>query len=138
TGHNPVGTLGLVFPEDLEEKAADERFVAKLGRVLERFDAYMREPGREVDLGDGLKISPQHPVAYFCAEFGVHESLRVYSGGLGVLAGDHLKSASDLGLPLVAVGLLYRKGYLRQRVTPEGEQLALPFEADPRDLALAL
>jgi starch phosphorylase len=68
------------------------------------------------------QISPDNPIAYFCAEFGIHESLPVYSGGLGILAGDHLKSASDLGIPLVGVGLLYRQGYFRQRLNRSGWQ----------------
>jgi starch phosphorylase len=82
------------------------------------------------------KINQEHPVAYFCAEYGVHNSLPVYSGGLGVLAGDHLKSASDLGLPLVAVGLLYHYGYFRQRLGREGWQEELYGETDPEQLPL--
>jgi starch phosphorylase len=84
------------------------------------------------------EISHAHPVAYFCAEYGVHNSLPVYSGGLGVLAGDHLKSASDLGLPLVAVGLLYHYGYFRQRLGREGWQEELYGETDPAQLPLKL
>ncbi|MBK8179666.1 MAG: alpha-glucan family phosphorylase [Planctomycetes bacterium] len=136
TGHNPISTLSQVFPEDLEEKAADPRFCEKLSRVLKRFDAYMAAPGREVSLGQGLALTPEHPVAYFCAEFGVHESLRIYSGGLGILSGDHLKSASDLNLPLVAVGLFYSHGYMQQRITVAGEQVALDVDNDPRRLPM--
>src|SRR6201991_4615590 len=69
-----------------------------------------------------LKITPERPVAYFCAEFGVNNSFPLYSGGFGILAGDHLKAASDLGLPLVAVGLLYRYGYFRQQIDDTGYQ----------------
>ncbi|HTF88825.1 MAG TPA: alpha-glucan family phosphorylase [Planctomycetota bacterium] len=138
TGHNPVSTLALVFPEDLDEKAADPSFAQKLRRVLSRFDEYMRAAGRELDLGGGLSISPRHPIAYFCAEFGVHESLRIYSGGLGILSGDHLKSASDLNLPLVAIGLFYRSGYMQQRLSSSGEQIALDVDNDPRRLAMEL
>ncbi|HVG94241.1 MAG TPA: alpha-glucan family phosphorylase, partial [Planctomycetota bacterium] len=76
--------------------------------------------------------------AYFCAEFGVHESLPIYNGGLGVLAGDHLKAASDLAFPLVGVGLFYRRGYLRQRVSVLGDQVPLPVENEPRDLPMDL
>jgi starch phosphorylase len=65
------------------------------------------------------KLTPERPIAYFCMEFGLHESLPIYAGGLGVLAGDHLKSASDLGVPMVGVGLLYRQGYCRQRSQPQ-------------------
>src|SRR4030095_8120016 len=83
-------------------------------------------------------ISQQHPVAYFCAEYGVHSSLPLYSGGLGILAGDHLKSASDLGIPLVAVGLLYRYGYFRQRLRNDGWQEEHYGETHPNDLPLTL
>ncbi len=136
TGHNPVSTLSQVFLEDLEEKSVDPRFAEKLGRVLKRFDEYMNAAGREVDLGQGLKISPAHPIAYFCAEFGIHESLRIYSGGLGILSGDHLKSASDLNLPLIAVGLFYSRGYMQQRLSAVGEQIALDVNNDPRRLPM--
>ncbi len=136
TNHNPVGTLAQVFPEDLDEKAADPQFGEKLARVLRRFDEYMRRPGHEVDLGNGMKITPRHPVAYFCAEFGIHESLRIYSGGLGILSGDHLKSASDINLPLVAVGLFYSRGYMRQRMSSAGEQIANDVDNDPRRLPM--
>src|SRR5258708_5237504 len=74
------------------------------------------------DLRSQKTITREHPVGYFCAEYGVHNSLRLYSGGLGILAGDHLKSASDLNLPLVAVGLLYHYGYFRQRLRRDGWQ----------------
>jgi phosphorylase/glycogen(starch) synthase len=142
-GHNPVTFLQRVYPEDVAARAADTDYVARLGRVLERFDAYIATPfdparwppGGAPEAGNAPP-TPEHPVAYFCAEYGIHESLRIYSGGLGVLAGDHLKSASDLFLPLVAVGLFYRMGYTSQRIGPGGEQLAVDVENDPRFLAL--
>lgn len=136
TGHNPVSTLAQVFPEDLDEKANDPSFGARLTAVLARFDAYVGAPPRSLDLGGGRAIDARHPIAYFCAEFGLHESLRIYSGGLGILSGDHLKSASDLNLPLIAVGLFYRRGYLQQRVSAGGEQIALDLDNDPRRLPL--
>ena len=77
-------------------------------------------------------------MAYFCAEFGIHESFPIYSGGLGILAGDHLKSASDLDIPLVGVGLFYRFGYLKQQLTTDGRQLALDRENDPEQLPMEL
>ena len=89
-------------------------------------------------LSSDSSITPEHPVAYFCAEFGVHNSLPLYSGGLGILAGDHLKSASDLNLPLVAVGLLYRYGYFRQRLRNDGWQEEHYGETHPNDLPLTL
>ena len=88
------------------------------------------------DLRSQKTITREHPVGYFCAEFGVHNSLPLYSGGLGVLAGDHLKSASDLNLPLVAVGLLYHYGYFRQRLNPVGWQEEFYGETDPAQLPL--
>src|SRR6266498_13281 len=93
--------------------------VQKLGQ---RFDAYIahQEPWPKLQLASG--VTRQNPIAYFCAEYGVHNSLPLYSGGLGILAGDHLKSASDLNVPLVAVGLFYRFGYFRQRLNLGGWQ----------------
>ena len=134
TRHNAVRFLREIYPEDVRARAADPEYVARVRRVLQRFDAYLaKRPEHAVE---GGSISARHPVAYFCAEFGVHESLRIYSGGLGILAGDHLKSASDLALPLVGVGLFYRMGYVRQRLTAAGEQVAHEVENDPRDLAV--
>jgi len=112
--HNPVALLSAMAPADLDALAADEALLARLSDVLPRFRA-------------AVAADPDHElagktVAYFCAEFGIHESLPIYSGGLGILAGDHLKSASDLGLPLVAVGLAYRYGYFHQHVDADGRQ----------------
>lgn len=142
-GHNPVTFLQRVYPEDVTARAADANYVARLKSTLARFDAYVSAPfeparwpaGGAPEAGNAPP-TPEHPVAYFCAEYGIHESLRIYSGGLGVLAGDHLKSASDLHLPLVAVGLFYRMGYTSQRIGPGGEQLAADVENDPRLLPL--
>ncbi|MFV8753186.1 alpha-glucan family phosphorylase [Nannocystaceae bacterium ST9] len=83
-----------------------------------------------------MHLGPDHPVAYFCAEYGIHESLRIYSGGLGILAGDHLKSASDLGIPLVAIGLFYRGGFFIQTIDEEGGQQVVEVENDPAELPL--
>ena len=102
----------------LWQRAADPDYVAKLERFLARFDAYLAEPPRAVS----EQVNADRPVAYFCAEYGVHTSLPIYSGGLGILAGDHLKSASDLNIPLVAIGLLYRYGYFRQDISHDGWQ----------------
>jgi starch phosphorylase len=81
-------------------------------------------------------LGPDAPIAYFCAEYGIHESLRIYSGGLGILAGDHLKSASDLGIPLVAIGLFYRGGFFIQTISESGEQQVVEVENDPAALGL--
>jgi glycogen phosphorylase len=119
TGHNPVLMLGLIPQERLQEAARDEAFLAHLDRVYKDFIDYMKTPGwfsRKYPEFQGITI------AYFSAEFGITECLPIYAGGLGILAGDHLKSASDLGLPLVGVGLLYQQGYFRQYLNVDGWQ----------------
>ncbi|MEW6073557.1 MAG: alpha-glucan family phosphorylase [Planctomycetota bacterium] len=137
SGHDPIQLLQRVYPEDIEAKAKDEQYTDKLKRVLARFDAYMAEPREKgrwravLEKPGETGISDEHPVAYFCAEYGIHSSLRIYSGGLGILAGDHLKSASDLNLPFLAIGLFYRRGYLTQRMTTRGEQIDEGANNDP-------
>src|SRR5205823_3138698 len=115
----------------LPAAAHDPRFLARIERVVTRSHQYGVR--HEVD-GKAPGAPPKDLVAYLSAEFGIHESLPIYSGGLGILAGNHLKSASDLGLPLVGVGLLYRRGRVRQRVSPAGEQRLVGAWTDPRDL----
>lgn len=119
TDHSPVKLLGRVSQERYEQLAKDEGFLAFLDRVEAHFDAYMNT--RSTWFTEH-HTGPAPTIAYFSAEFGIHESVPVYSGGLGVLSGDHLKSASDLGLPLVGVGLMYREGYFRQYLTVDGWQ----------------
>ena len=112
---NPVRTLGLASQERLDEMARDDSYLAALAHVYSRFRAYLR--------GNGwFTGSRANAIGYFSMEYGLDESLPVYSGGLGMLAGDHLKSSSDLGLPLVGVGLLYRQGYFQQYLNPDGYQ----------------
>ncbi|MEI8197517.1 MAG: alpha-glucan family phosphorylase, partial [Phycisphaerae bacterium] len=118
TNHNPVRVLSLISQDKLSAAAADEGFLAHLNRILADLHHYMQMP---------TWYTQNHPdsksrIAYFSAEYGLHESLPIYSGGLGVLSGDHMKSASDLGLPLVGVGLLYRFGYFRQTLSNDGWQ----------------
>ncbi len=118
-GHNPVLMLGQLPQSRLEQAAADEGFLAQLERVKSLFQEHCdRRSWYDKNFGhlNGIRI------AYFSAEFGLTEALPIYSGGLGVLAGDHLKSASELGLPLVGVGLLYRQGYFRQYLNADGWQ----------------
>lgn len=115
---HPLKMLADAGELRLWQKAAEPDYVEKLNRFAERFDAYMAEHPRYFDNGP----TPEHPVAYLCAEYGVHNSLPNYSGGLGILAGDHLKSASDMNVPLVAIGLLYRYGYFRQDIAHDGWQ----------------
>jgi phosphorylase/glycogen(starch) synthase len=130
---NPVRVLREAKPEALAARARDSEYVARVGRALARTDAYLAAPPREAG-----GLTAKRPVAYVCAEFGLHECLPIYSGGLGILAGDHLRAASDVGVPLVALGLLYRKGYMRQRLRGGVEQTELPDEFDPRLVPLTL
>lgn len=135
TRHNPVEMLGILQQTTLESLKLDEGFVAHLQMVDEKLSAYLAEKTwfeRNYNGDTELKI------AYFSMEFGLHESLPVYSGGLGILAGDHLKSASDLGLPLVGVGLLYRQGYFRQYLNNEGWQQEIYPENDFYNLPLVM
>lgn len=120
-GHNPVAVLESVSYERLTQIAEDPFYIQQVAALAAEFDAYMTQQDTWVSRV-APQISRDQPIAYFCAEFGIHESLPIYSGGLGILAGDHLKSASDLGVPLVGIGLLYRQGYFRQRLSRNGWQ----------------
>lgn len=119
-GHNPVIMLGQVSQERLDQLSRDQGFLAQLDRVTQDFNRYLSQPRIP-----SANYSPELPlqVAYFSAEFGLSRCLPIYSGGLGVLAGDHLKSASDLNVPLVAVGLLYQEGYFSQYLSSDGWQM---------------
>lgn len=132
--HNPRELLRKTSEFRLAQMATDPVYLEQVIKLAENFDRYMSSP--ETWNAGATQITPEHPVAYFCAEYGIHNSLPLYSGGLGVLAGDHLKSASDLGLPLVAVGLLYHYGYFRQRLSREGWQEESYGETDPTKLPL--
>ena len=118
--HNPVLLLKEYPPEKLELRARDEVMHSRINWAYRRWQEYMRTGDSWGSTHAG--ILGRRPVAYFSAEFGLHESLPIYSGGLGVLAGDHLKSASDLGIPLVGVGLFYGEGYFSQRLDSQGWQ----------------
>jgi len=131
--HNPKAFLKRVDEERLTEAAEDHIFLGSYNRVLSAFDTYMSEPLRR-DMP--LDLNPGDLIAYFCAEFGFHESFPVYSGGLGILAGDHCKSASDLRLPFVAVGLLYRQGYFLQRIDNDGNQIVTYTDSEFEDLPI--
>jgi len=136
TGHNPVLMLGSVDQAELEAAAKDEAFLAHLDRKLKELDAYVNSPSTWFHRTYGNPGSML--VAYFSAEFGLTECLSVFAGGLGVLAGDHLKSASDLGVPLVGVGLLYQQGYFKQYLNPAGWQQETYEDNDFRNLPLSL
>ena len=117
---NPIAVLGSLSAERVAELEKDKAFLAHLERVRGDLDRYLKQTtwfaGEHADEGDGR-------IGYFSLEFGLHESLPLYSGGLGILAGDHLKSATDLGLPLVGVGLAYQYGYFRQYLNHDGWQM---------------
>jgi starch phosphorylase len=123
TNHNPVRMLQLSRQARLEEVSQDKNFLRELNQVHDAFKKYLERPDTYGKTGAGSAI--KKPVAYFSAEFGFHESIPNYSGGLGILAGDHCKSASDLDLNFVAIGLLYRHGYFRQEIDKEGVQHAV-------------
>jgi starch phosphorylase len=136
TRHNPVMMLGQLRQEQLDELAADDSFLSQLERAGQRLDRYMTRRAWYDRQYENECESPV--VAYFSFEFGITESLRLYSGGLGILAGDHLKSASDLGVPLVGVGLLYQKGYFRQYLSADGWQQERYPENDFYNLPITL
>ncbi len=121
-GHNPKLFLRRVSQERLDAAARDPIFLEAYNGALSTYDTYLRE--REPDEAARMLAPGSDLVAYFCAEFGFHESLPIYSGGLGILAGDHCKAASDLNIPFVAVGLLYRQGYFTQTIDGYGNQIA--------------
>jgi len=135
TNHNPVRMLQLCRQARLEEVAHDDEYLRELDAVLTKFRAYM---AREDTYGKTRLASPlERPVAYFSAEYGFHESFPNYSGGLGILSGDHCKSASDLDLNFVAVGLLYRDGYFKQQINKEGWQEAVQLNQNFHNLPIA-
>ena len=117
--HSPVRLLTGVSQDRLDELAGDDGFLAHLDRVVELLNRYM---AAKTWFSESFPADANLRIAYFSMEFGIHESVPVYSGGLGVLAGDHLKSASDLGLPLTGVCLMYREGYFRQYLNADGWQ----------------
>jgi starch phosphorylase len=119
-GHNPVKQLRETSPEQLQQLAADSHFLALYDAVMARFDVeVLAEKTWFETQYPGMLIGP---VAYFSMEFAIHNSLPIYAGGLGILAGDTCKEASDIGMPFVAVGFMYPQGYFRQHISPAGEQ----------------
>ena len=133
-GHNPKLFLRRIDEQRLVDAVDDQVFLATYNRVLSAYDTYHSEPMRP----SGQESLGEHDlVAYFCFEFGLHESFPIYSGGLGILAGDHCKAASDMRLPFIAVGLLYRQGYFTQTINSEGQQVATYHDADFDDLPIS-
>ena len=129
--HNPVLFLHRIDRNRLEAAASDPGFLKRYERVVQAFDRMLDEDPSTMWIGRNKPELADKPLAYFSAEFGLHRALPIYSGGLGVLAGDHVKEASDMGIPLVGVSLLYRQGYLRQRIDHDGWQHDVPSELDP-------
>ena len=136
---NPIPVLTAVQPGRWAELIADEDFMVDCSRLLDEFDRYLANGSdswyRAAAEADPAASLPG-PIAYFCAEYGIHESMQIYSGGLGILAGDHCKSASDAALPFIAVGLLYRRGYFRQQIDADGHQEHAQPDLDPAALPL--
>ncbi|WP_243545719.1 alpha-glucan family phosphorylase [Pseudodesulfovibrio tunisiensis] len=117
--HSPIRFLDTMDRDRLNQLSGDMEFMARFTGVMERFDAYMAES----DNAEYKGITWQNPISYFSMEFGLHEAIPIYSGGLGLLAGDHIKSASDLNLPFIGISLLYKNGYFHQRINGNGEQV---------------
>ncbi|TMB55469.1 MAG: glycosyltransferase family 1 protein [Chloroflexi bacterium] len=131
---SPIAVLSGIGPARWSELLADEDFMVDASRLLDEFERYLANGSdswyRRATDADVNAALPG-PVAYFCAEYGIHESMQIYSGGLGILAGDHCKSASDAALPFIAVGLLYRRGYFRQQIDADGHQEHAQPYVDP-------
>jgi starch phosphorylase len=132
TNHNPKAFLKRADQKRLEATAEDPVFLGAMNRVVSAYDTYHEMPA--MAHVHGQPFADDDLIAYFCAEFGFHESLPIYSGGLGILAGDHCKAASDMGLPFIGVGLLYRQGYFQQTLTADGSQQATYNDSDFDDL----
>src|SRR5688500_17047874 len=132
---NSIAVLRYSDPARWAELTADEDFMVDASRVLDEFNRYMRD-GEDSWYRSSSERALPGPIAYFCAEFGIHESMQIYSGGLGVLAGDHCKSASDAALPFIGIGLLYRRGYFRQQIDADGHQEHAQPDLDPSQLPL--
>jgi starch phosphorylase len=134
-GHNPVALLQEIPIDKIEERASDLALHSRINYAYRRLQEYLRS--RHTWGARHAGVLRPRPVAYFSAEFGLHESLPIYSGGLGILAGDHIKSASDLGIPLVGVGLYYDQGYFKQRLDLDGWQHEDYLDVDSRMLPIA-
>lgn len=117
--HNAAWLMADISEQELKSRLGEKDFAQRVAKILNEFHSYMNE---KKTWGATKAKSLKGPIAYFSAEFGLHESVRIYSGGLGILAGDHTKSASDLGVPFVGISLFYREGYFEQRIAVDGWQ----------------
>lgn len=134
-GHNPKLFLRNIEQTQLEKATKDPLFLEAYHQVLSAYDTYHQA----TDKRDAVRqLEDNDLIAYFCAEYGFHESLNVYSGGLGILAGDHCKTASDLRLPFIGIGLYYHQGYFSQLIDSDGNQKVLRDSLDPRHLPITL
>lgn len=120
TGCNPVKMLNILSPEKIAQKCKNQEFISLYKDVIAKFEAYMNDKASYVKYGD--KLNNTNPISYFSMEYGFHECMPIYSGGLGVLSGDHLKSSSDINIPLIGVGLFYRETYFKQVINKDGYQ----------------
>ncbi|HEV7516682.1 MAG TPA: DUF3417 domain-containing protein, partial [Thermoanaerobaculia bacterium] len=132
--HNPVAILNRLAESEIAHRVQDLEMQTRIDQAHRRLRTYLSAGGRWGLTYGGPLLA--HPVAYFSAEFGIHQSLPIYSGGLGVLAGDHLKSTSDLGVPVVGVGLLYHQGYVHQHIDDNGWQQDRYEPIDAGDLPI--
>jgi starch phosphorylase len=133
-GHNPITFLNQITPDQIEERASELVLHSRINHVFRRLNEYLQKD--KTWGGMHCATLRSRPVVYFSAEFGLHESVPIYSGGLGILAGDHLKSASDLGIPLIGIGLLYDQGYFSQRLNQSGWQEEAYVDLDIKQLPL--
>jgi starch phosphorylase len=135
-GNNPVEFLFKVDPLKLQQVAADAAFIDKLEKVWERYHAYVTS--KDTAYAKNFPRLADHSIAYFSAEYGIHECLPNYAGGLGILAGDHIKSCSDLGIPIFGIGLMYKHAYFQQQIDVHGNQSEIFNVLDPARLPVQL
>jgi len=132
--HNPIAFLHQIDKEKLQDAAKDEYYLEEYDCVLQEFDTYMAE--KETWFVENFPEQADKHMAYFSFEFGLHESMPFYAGGLGILSGDHLKEASDLGIPIVGVGFIYKQGYFVQKITEDGWQETSYFHFDFEEMPI--
>jgi starch phosphorylase len=133
--HNPIALLNKITPEQVEERASELVLHSRINYAFRRLNEYLNENDRTWGVMHCGNLN-KRPAVYFSAEFGLHESLPIYSGGLGILSGDHLKSCSDMGIPLIGIGLLYNQGYFSQRLDKDGWQEEDYVDLDIKNLPL--
>ena len=131
---NPIKFLKRVSQERIELAANDDKFIREYNKVVKNFDDYMQS--KDTWFNKKYPENKHDLIAYFSAEYGLDQTIPIYSGGLGILSGDHLKSASDLGIPLVGVGLLYKHGYFNQKIEGYGFQKSEYIDIDIDNLPI--